>query len=125
MLVLDRLAPPRDHDREWAQEYADGARYIDAIREYGECMASKKVTVTVPEELLVELGAWSRSSGVPVSRLVSAAIEDALRRKAGLEWIAEYEAEHGAFTPAEIAEAAAKAAALDAELFADLGKGER
>ena len=81
-----------------------------------------QVTVTLPEELISALGAWSRRTGEPISRLVSQAVEQEIRRQAGLAAVEEWEAEHGAFTPEELAAARAEMAAADAELLAGLGK---
>jgi hypothetical protein len=52
---------------------------------------------------------------VPVSRLVAAAAERELRLRLGRKLIAEWQAEHGAFTPEELAAARVEMAAADAE----------
>jgi post-segregation antitoxin (ccd killing protein) len=85
-------------------------------------MATKKVTVTLPTDLIEHMNAAAAEAGVPVSRLVASALERELRRRIGLAIVAEWEAEHGAFTPAEIAEARAIMAAADAEY---LGQTDR
>jgi len=81
-------------------------------------MATKKVTVTLPTDLIDEVNAAAAKAGVPVSRLVSSALERELRRQIGLALVAEWETEHGAFTPAEMAQARAVMAAADAEYLA-------
>lgn len=81
-------------------------------------MATKKVTVTLPTNLIDEVNAAAAKAGVPVSRLVSSALERELRRQLGLALVAEWEAEHGPFTPAEIAEVRAVMAAADAAYLA-------
>jgi hypothetical protein len=81
-------------------------------------MATKKVTVTLPTDLIDEVNAAAAKAGVPVSRLVSSALERELRRRIGLAIVAEWEAEHGPITPAEMAAARAKMAAADAEYLA-------
>ncbi|WP_229399245.1 ribbon-helix-helix domain-containing protein [Micromonospora okii] len=78
-------------------------------------MAAKKVTVTLPEELVEALGAAAREDGVPLSRLVANAAESELRRRVGRRLVAEWQAEHGAFTVEEIAAARAEMAAADAQ----------
>ena len=81
-------------------------------------MATKKVTVTLPTDLIEEVNAAAAKAGVPVSRLVSSALERELRRRIGLAIVAEWEAEHGPITPAEMAAARAKMATADAEYLA-------
>lgn len=88
-----------------------------AIPAYGVCMAVKKVTVTLPEELFEALGAAARADGVPLSRLVASAAESELRRRAGRRVVADWQAEHGRFTVEELAAARAEMAAADAEAF--------
>jgi len=78
-------------------------------------MATKKVTVTLPTDLIELVNSAAAEAGVPVSRFVSSALEKELRRRLGLALVAEWEAEHGPITPAEMAAARAKMAAADAE----------
>lgn len=84
---------------------------------YGVCMATKKFTVTLPEELVEALGTAAREDGVPLSRLVASAAESELRRRLGRQMIADWQAEHGAFGVEELAAARAEMAAADAEVF--------
>lgn len=85
-------------------------------------MATKKVTVTLPTDLIELVNNAAAEAGVPVSRFVSSALERELRRRLGLalvaEWEADYEAEHGPITPAQRAEVRAVMAAADAEYLA-------
>ncbi|MEV8506578.1 YlcI/YnfO family protein [Actinoplanes sp. NPDC051475] len=78
-------------------------------------MATKKVTVTLPQELVDALGAAALEDGVPLSRLVAAAAERELRRRIGRQLVAEWQAEHGAFTVEELAAAKAEMAAADSQ----------
>jgi hypothetical protein len=78
-------------------------------------MATKKVTVTLPENLIEALAAAAQEDHVPLSRLVASAAESELRRRAGRRLIADWQAEHGAFTAEELAAARAEMAAADAE----------
>lgn len=78
-------------------------------------MVSKKVTITLAEELVDAISEVAREDGVPVSRLIAGATERELRLRAGRRLIAEWQAEHGAFTPEELAAARAEMAAADAE----------
>lgn len=83
-------------------------------------MATKKVTVTLPTDLVELLNSAAAEAGVPVSRFVSSALERELRRRLGLALVAEFEAAHGAFTPAERAAVRAEMAAADAEYLAQM-----
>jgi post-segregation antitoxin (ccd killing protein) len=76
-------------------------------------MAVKKVTVTLPEELVQALGSAAREDGVPLSRLVANAAENESRRRTGRKLLADWQAEHGAFTVEELAAARAEMAAGD------------
>jgi metal-responsive CopG/Arc/MetJ family transcriptional regulator len=85
-------------------------------------MAVKKVTITLPEELVEALGAAAREDGVPLSRLVASAAESELRRRVGRRLVADWQAEHGAFTVEEIAAARAEMAAADAQALGASGQ---
>jgi hypothetical protein len=85
-------------------------------------MASRKVTITLSEELVEALGAAASEDGVPLSRLVASAAERELRRRLGQHLLAEWQAEHGAFTPEELAAARAEMAAADAEALGVSGQ---
>jgi hypothetical protein len=80
-------------------------------------MASRKVTITLDEELAEALGRAARDTGVPVSRLIAGAANRELRVRIGQAAVARWEAEHGAFTPEELAAARAEMAAADDEYF--------
>jgi len=80
-------------------------------------MATRKVTITLDEDLVQAMGVAAREAGVPLSRLIATAAEREMRRRIGQAVVAEWEAEQGAFTPAELAAARAEMAAADAEYF--------
>lgn len=84
-------------------------------------MATRKVTITLDEHLLDELNAVAREDGVPLSRLVASAAEQELRLRIARKEMADWEAEHGALQPDELAAARAEIAAADAELLNDVG----
>ena len=84
-------------------------------------MAVKKVTVSLPEELVQALGAAAREEGIPLSRMVANAAEAELRRRAGRRVVEEWQAEHGAFTIEELAAARAEMAAADAQALGTSG----
>jgi predicted transcriptional regulator len=80
-------------------------------------MAIRKVTITLDEDLVEAMAAAARAAGVSLSRLIASAAEREMRRRTGLAAVAEWEAEHGAFTPEELAAARAGMAAADNEYF--------
>lgn len=92
-----------------------------AIPRYGAGMATKKVTITLDESLVEALAGAAEEEGIPLSRLVAGAAERELRLRAGRAVIQEWQAEHGAFTPEELAAARAEMAAADAEYLSGTG----
>ncbi|MGW5231464.1 hypothetical protein ACWEQU_04000 [Streptomyces nodosus] len=84
-------------------------------------MATKKVTITLDEALVEALAGAAEEEGIPLSRLVAGAAERELRLRAGRAVIQEWQAEHGAFTPKELATARADLAAADAEYLSSSG----
>jgi predicted transcriptional regulator len=80
-------------------------------------MAARKVTITLDEDLLEAMAGMARDTDVPLSRLIASAAEREMRRRIGLAAVAKWEAEHGAFTPDELAAARAEMAAADSEYF--------
>ncbi|MEU0843234.1 hypothetical protein ABZ370_27655 [Streptomyces sp. NPDC005962] len=84
-------------------------------------MATKKVTITLDESLAEALAGAAEEEGIPLSRLVAGAAERELRLRAGRAVVQEWQAEHGAFTPEELAAARADLAAADAEYFSSPG----
>ena len=80
-------------------------------------MATRKVTITLDEDLVAALAVAAREGGVPLSRLIASAAEREMRRRIGQAAVAEWEAEHGAFTPEELAAARGEMAAADNEYF--------
>lgn len=80
-------------------------------------MATRKVTITLDEDLIEAVASMAREADVPLSRLIASAAEREMRRRIGLAAVAEWEAEHGAFTPEELAAARAEMAAAESEYF--------
>lgn len=80
-------------------------------------MATRKVTITLDEDLVEAVAVAARAAGMPVSRLIASAAEREMRRRIGQAAVAQWEAEHGAFTPEELAAARAEMAAADSEYF--------
>lgn len=85
-------------------------------------MATRKVTITLPEELIEAIGTVAREDGVPVSRVIAGAAERELRLRIGRTLIDEWQDEHGRFTPEELAATRAEMAAADAEALGRTGR---
>ena len=64
----------------------------------------KKRSISIPPELDAEIAA-AAAAGMSYSAWLAQAARKEFTVRAGLEAVGEYEAEHGAFTPAEIADA--------------------
>ncbi|MBF9070408.1 ribbon-helix-helix domain-containing protein [Streptacidiphilus fuscans] len=84
-------------------------------------MASKKVTITLEEALVEAMNVLAREAGVPVSRLIASAAERELRLRVGRAEFVAWQAEHGALTPQELADARAEMATADAEYLSGGG----
>lgn len=92
-------------------------RRASAISRHGCCTATKKVTITLDQSLVEALADAAAEEGIPVSRLIASAAERELRLRAGQAVVQEWQAEHGGFTPEELASARAEMAAADAEVL--------
>ena len=80
-------------------------------------MATRKITITLDNELVDAMGVAARQAGIPLSRFIASAAEREMRLHIGRQVLAEWQAEHGAFTPEELAAARADVAAADNEYF--------
>jgi len=67
----------------------------------------RKRSISVPPDLDAEIEAAAKESGVTYSAWLTATARKEFLIRRGLEGVAEFEREHGAFTEAELAEAAA------------------
>jgi hypothetical protein len=65
----------------------------------------KKRSISIPPELDAEIAAAAQEAGVSYSAWVAQTARKEFTIRAGLEAVSQYEAEHGSFTPDEIAEA--------------------
>jgi hypothetical protein len=65
----------------------------------------KKRSISIPPELDAEIATAAEAAGMSYSAWVAEAARKEFTIRAGLEAVSQYEAEHGAFTPAETAEA--------------------
>jgi cytosine/adenosine deaminase-related metal-dependent hydrolase len=77
-------------------------------------VATKKLSITLPAELADDVERLARERGLPVSTWLAEAAQEARRHHAALAAIADYEAEFGRFTEAELADARARLARMDA-----------
>jgi hypothetical protein len=68
-------------------------------------MAQERITITIAPDTAEEVRAAAARSGVSVSAWMTERAKDGLRNQRLGEALDEYEAEYGAFTPEEIAEA--------------------
>jgi len=65
----------------------------------------KKRSISIPPELDAHIAAAAEAAGMSYSAWIAEAARKEFTIRAGLEAVSHYEAEHGAFSPAEIAEA--------------------
>jgi predicted transcriptional regulator len=69
--------------------------------------SASKVSVTIDSAVLRQARVAAKRSGKTLSAHISQALERDLRRQRMAELVAEFEAEHGAITPEEVAKAIA------------------
>jgi hypothetical protein len=77
-------------------------------------VATKKVTITLPEELLEEAKELAQDAGLPLSTWIADIVQHEIRIQAGLAAMREWEAEDGPLTEEELAAAEAELAKADA-----------
>jgi hypothetical protein len=65
----------------------------------------KKRSISLPPDLDAEIAAAAEHAGVSYSSWLAATARKEFTIRAGLAAVAQFEDEHGAFTPAELAEA--------------------
>ena len=75
-------------------------------------MAVQKISVSLDERVLALARAAAEAQGKSLSAWLSDTAEHAARIQAGLRGVAEYEAEHGAFTEDELSQAIARLRSL-------------
>ena len=71
-------------------------------------VATRKITITLPEEALERLQALARAEGLPLSTYFTRLAEHRIRIEDGLAAMREWAAEYGSFTPDELERAAAR-----------------
>lgn len=76
----------------------------------------KKRSISLPPDLDDQIAAAAEQAGMTYSAWLAAIARKEFTLRAGLAAIADYEREHGAFTPAELAEADQWAAATLAQV---------
>ena len=72
----------------------------------------KKRSISIPPELDAEIAAAAQAAGMSYSAWLAQTARKEFIIRAGLDAVSQYEAEHGRFTPDEIAEADAWAARI-------------
>jgi cytosine/adenosine deaminase-related metal-dependent hydrolase len=77
-------------------------------------VATKKVTITIPEETHAKASALAKKVGLPFSTWLAQTAEHEVRVQEGLEAMREWEEEHGAFTEDEVAWAESQLTEADA-----------
>ena len=65
----------------------------------------KKRSISLPPELDAEIAAAAQAAGMSYSAWVAQSVRKEFIIRAGLDAVSQYEAEHGPFTPDEVAEA--------------------
>jgi hypothetical protein len=65
----------------------------------------RKRSISIPPELDAEIAAAAQAAGMSYSAWIAQTARKEFIIRAGLEAVSQYEAEYGAFTPDEIAEA--------------------
>ncbi len=65
----------------------------------------KKRSISIPPDLDAEIAAAAEAAGMTYSAWLADTARKEFTIRAGLAAVSQYEAEHGAFTPAETAEA--------------------
>lgn len=73
-------------------------------------MATKKITITLPEDTLARLRESAAAAGIPLSTYIAQVTEHHARIQDGLAEMREWEAEHGEITDEERASVAAEIA---------------
>jgi len=68
-------------------------------------MTARKISISMDDQLEARVREAAARAGLTFSAYVARAADRRAKLDAGLAAIAEYEAEHGAFTPEEMAEA--------------------
>ena len=80
---------------------------------YHRAMAQRaKRSISLPPALAEEIEAASAAAGTSVSAWIAETARHRLKLEAGRRAVAEWEAEHGALTPDELADGLARARAL-------------
>jgi hypothetical protein len=65
----------------------------------------KKRSISIPPELDAEIAAAAQDAGMSYSAWIAQTVRKEFTIQAGLEAVSQYEAEHGPFSPDEIAKA--------------------
>ncbi|MBX7195097.1 MAG: hypothetical protein K1X94_23790 [Sandaracinaceae bacterium] len=88
-------------------------------------MTVRKLSVAIDPQTAEQAAASARRVGASLSGWITEAMQDRLRREAGLAAVAEWEAESGALTPREIANAERRMTAAFARAARAAERNER
>jgi hypothetical protein len=98
---------------------------VAAIPEYGGSVATKKITITLPEDVIGRLRDFAKENGKPLSTMLAEMVEHEIRMREGLLALREWEAMDGPLTDEELAEAEAIIAKADAAALARAAKARK
>lgn len=87
-------------------------------------MTTKKVTITLPEKTHAKAIALAKRAGLPFSTWLAQTAEHEVRVQEGLDAMAEWQKENGAFTDAEVAWAESQLAEADATTQKNKGRSD-
>jgi hypothetical protein len=76
-----------------------------------DLMATKKITITLPEDVLAYVRRFTKEMGMPISTWIAEMVEHEIRIREGLAAMREWDAEDGPTTEQERAAARAELAA--------------
>jgi Arc/MetJ-type ribon-helix-helix transcriptional regulator len=79
-------------------------------------MTVRKISVSLPSDMAEQVDAAAARAGLSLSAWLARSASHSIRIEQGLDAVAEWEAEHGAFTAADLTRAAGELADLDAQM---------
>lgn len=94
-VILGHHDNPEPYWAEPASSPAVTAVRLAAISWYGATVATKKLTITLPEEVLERISAMARAEGLPLSTYLTKLAEHRIRIEDGLAAMREWEEEDG------------------------------
>lgn len=89
---------------------------VAAIPWYGPTVATRKLTITLPEEVLERVSALARAEGLPLSTYLTKLAEHRIRVEDGLAAMREWDEEEGPIPEEEYVRAAEQIARAEATM---------